>query len=65
MPPASCISGAVKLPHGFMSASSGVLREMRSNSSIVSLTPASLATASRCSTALVEPPVAMTPAIEL
>jgi hypothetical protein len=65
MPPASYISGAVKLPHGFMSASSGVLREMRSNSSMVSRTPASRATATRCRTALVEPPVAMTPAIAL
>jgi len=35
-----------------MSASSGVLRETRSNSSIVSFTPASLAMASRCRTAL-------------
>src|SRR5207245_908867 len=36
-----------------------------SNSSIASLTPASLAMASRCRTALVEPPVAITPAIAL
>src|SRR5437867_1725062 len=48
-----------------MSASTGVLREILSNSSIASLTPASLATASRCRTALVEPPVAITPAIAL
>ena len=48
-----------------MSASSGVLRETASKSSIVSFTPASRATASRWSTAFVEPPVAMTPAIAL
>ena len=35
----------------------------RSKSSIVSGTPASRAMASRCSTALVEPPVAATPAM--
>src|SRR5206468_4128197 len=57
-------SGA-KLPQGRMSASSGVLREILSNSSIWSLTPASLAMASRCRTALVDPPVAITPAIAL
>ena len=41
------------------------MRETLSNSSMVSLTPASFAIASRCRTALVEPPVAITPAIEL
>ncbi len=37
---------------------------MRSKSSIASLTPKSRAVAMRWSTALVEPPVAMTPAME-
>ncbi len=41
------------------------MREILSNSSIASLTPASLAMASKCRTALVEPPVAITPAIAL
>ncbi len=42
---------------------SGVLVLTRSKSSMSSATPASLAIASRCRTALVEPPVAATEAI--
>ena len=54
------MSGATKRPNGLRSASSGVRQLMRSKSSIVSSTPASFATASRCSTAFVEPPVIAT-----
>src|SRR3712207_7105781 len=43
-------------PPGLRSASSGVLDATRSKSSIDSGTPASRATASRCSTMLVDPP---------
>ncbi len=43
----------------------GVFSEMRSKSSIDSLTPASRAMASRCSTPFVEPPLAITPVIAL
>ena len=57
-PPAACMSVATKRPHGFMSAITGVRALMRSKSSRSSSTPASRATASRCSTALVDPPVA-------
>ena len=46
------------LPPGFMSAMCGTLAAMRLKSSSCSSTPASLAMASRCSTALVEPPSA-------
>jgi hypothetical protein len=46
------------LPPGFMSAMCGTLAAMRLKSSRSSSTPASLAMASRCSTALVEPPSA-------
>src|SRR6478736_8177176 len=46
-----------------MSAITGVRREMRSNSSIASGTPKACAVARRCSTALVDPPVAITPVI--
>ena len=49
-------SVATKRPPGFRSASSGVRALMRSKSSMESSTPASCAMASRCSTALVEPP---------
>ena len=57
--------GRGKPPTGFKSASTGVFAEISSNSSIVSGTPVSRAIASRCSTALVEPPVAATDAIAL
>ena len=50
---------------GFEVGEYGRLREMVSNSSIVSGTPASRAIASRCSTALVEPPVAKTEAMAI
>ena len=63
IPPARSMSGAVKRPHGFMSARSGVRALMRSKSSMPRSTPASRATASRWSTAFVEPPVAITAAI--
>ena len=46
------------LPPGFMSAMCGTRAAMRLKSSRCSSTPASLAIASRCSTALVEPPTA-------
>ena len=48
------------LPLGRRSASTGTRAPMRVKSSSVSGTPASCAIASRCSTALVEPPSAMT-----
>ena len=57
------MSVATKRPNGLRSHSSGVLEAMRSKSSMFSSTPASRATASRCSTALVEPPLIATPAI--
>ena len=47
-------------PLGLRSASTGTLRPMRVKSSIVSCTFAACAIASRCSTALVEPPSAIT-----
>ncbi len=50
-------------PHGFRSAHTGVRRLTRSKSSMVSGTPISRASASRWRTALVEPPLAATPAI--
>ena len=63
IPPAWYMSGAAKRPAGFRSARTGTFRETRSKSSIDSRTPASFATARRCSTTLVEPPVAIAPAI--
>ena len=63
MPPAWYISGATNRPAGFRSASTGVFRDTPSKSSIVSLTPTSRATARRWSTTLVEPPVAIAPAM--
>ena len=63
IPPALYMSVAMKRPPGFKSASSGVRELMRSKSSISSAIPASCAIASRCSTALVEPPVIATDAI--
>ncbi|MNR33381.1 hypothetical protein D3C85_1510510 [compost metagenome] len=46
-----CVAGATLDRHG-------TLREMRSMSVILKSTPASLAAAKRCSTVLVEPPIA-------
>ena len=63
LPPARYRSVATKRPPGFRSASNGVAPLMRSKSSMVMSTPASRAMASRCSTALVEPPVAATDAM--
>ena len=51
---------ATNRPPGFKSAISGVRELIASKSSMVNSTPASRAIASRCSTALVEPPVAAT-----
>ncbi len=51
------------LPPGFMSAMCGTRAAIRLKSSNSSATPASLAIASRCSTALVEPPRALVTAI--
>ena len=51
------MSVATKRPPGLRSHSSGVLEAIRSKSSIDSSTPASRATASRCRTPLVEPPL--------
>ena len=48
------------LPEGLKSASTGTRLPMRVKSSMVSLTPAMWAMARRCSTALVEPPMAIT-----
>ncbi len=64
-PPALYISVATKRPLGFKSANSGTVLLMRSKSSMFSSRPASRAIARRCSTALVEPPVAATDAIAL
>ncbi len=62
-PPASYSSVATYCPPGCRSHSSGVRSEIASNSSISSGTPISRATASRCSTPLVEPPLVATAAI--
>ena len=59
MPPARCRSVATYWPDGFRSHSTGTLRRIRSKSSIVHSTSAACAIARKCSTALVEPPVAM------
>src|SRR5262249_623387 len=63
VPPARPRPPAVYRPPGCKSAHSGVRRPIGSKSSMVSGTPVSRAMASRCRTALVEPPVAFTPAI--
>ncbi len=60
MPPARCRSVATNRPPGLRSASVGTLRLIASKSSIVSGRPDSRAIASRCSTALVEPPLVST-----
>jgi hypothetical protein len=59
MPPARCRSMARYWPLGLRSHSTGTLRRTRSKSSMVQSTPAAWAMARKCSTALVEPPVAM------
>ncbi len=63
MPPARSRSAARYWPPGRRSAMSGVRSLTVSKSSMVSGTLASRASASRCRTAFVEPPVAATPAI--
>ena len=63
MPPMWSMSFMTKLPNGLTSARCGTFAPMRRKSSIVRSTSASWAMASRCSTALVEPPKAMTTAM--
>ena len=63
MPPMWSMSFMTKLPKGLTSARCGTFAPMRRKSSIVRSTSASCAMASRCSTALVEPPKAMTTAM--
>ena len=63
VPPAAWSSVATNRPDGFRSAMTGVFELIRSKSAISSATPASFAIASRCSTALVDPPVAETTAM--
>src|SRR5580658_7274777 len=63
MPPAASTSAATYFPAGFRSASSGVRSLTRSKSSMSRGNPTSREIASRCNTALVEPPVVATPAI--
>ena len=62
-PPARWKSTATYLPDGFKSHSTGTFCRTRSKSSIVHSTSAAEAIARKCSTALVEPPVAITSAI--
>ena len=62
-PPIRSMSVMTKRPKGFTSARCGTLSPTRLKSESVSGTPASCAIASRCSTAFVEPPSAMTTAI--
>ena len=63
VPPARCISVATYLPPGVRLVITGVRAETRLKSLIVRGTPASRASASRCRTEFVEPPVAAAPAI--
>src|SRR5207237_534401 len=63
--PARCRSTAGTSPPGLREASSGVRALPLSKSSSWRGIPASRASESKCSTALVDPPVAATPAIEL
>ncbi|MNV16926.1 hypothetical protein D3C71_1077000 [compost metagenome] len=64
MPPARCTSSMWYLSvAGAALHRQGTLREMRSMSAIVKSTPASCAAASKCSTVLVEPPMATSSAI--
>ncbi len=65
MPPMWSMSFITKAPKGLTSARCGTLAPIRRKSSIVRSTSASLAIASRCSTAFVEPPKAMTTAMAL
>mmetsp|Transcript_21366 Transcript_21366/g.39993 ORF Transcript_21366/g.39993 Transcript_21366/m.39993 type:complete len:324 (-) Transcript_21366:35-1006(-) len=58
-PPMPSMSSITYLPEGFRSAMKGTLSEMVWKSSMVRSTPAALAMAIRCSTALVEPPSAI------
>ena len=62
-PPMRSMSTMWYLPCGFVSAMCGTIAPMRLKSSSSSSTRASCAMASRCSTALVEPPSAITTAI--
>ena len=59
-PPARCRSTATYFPEGLRSHSTGTRWRMRSKSSMVHATSAAEAMARKCSTALVEPPVAIT-----
>ncbi|CFW28584.1 Uncharacterised protein [Bordetella pertussis] len=59
MPPARCRSVATYLPDGLRSQMTGTRLRMRSKSSMFHGTSAAWAMARKCSTALVEPPVAM------
>ena len=59
IPPARCTSSMRWGPLGATLHRQGTLREIRSMSAMVKSTPASCAAASRCSTVLVEPPIAM------
>ena len=63
MPPISINSDIIARPLGRRSASTGTRLPMRVKSSSLSATPAADAIASKCSTALVEPPSAMTTTI--
>ncbi|CAB4688124.1 unannotated protein [freshwater metagenome] len=62
-PPTRSRSLMWNLPPGFISAMCGTLAAMRLKSSSSSATPASFAMASRCNTALVEPPSALVTAM--
>ena len=63
MPPAWCKSIATYLPDGFKSQNTGIFFRMTSKSSMDNGTPVEWAMASRCKTALVEPPTAITTAM--
>ena len=65
IPPARSRSTAVNWPPGLRSAISGVRLLTESKSSMVSGTPISRESASKCNTAFVEPPVAATAAMAL
>ena len=62
-PPARCRSVATNRPEGLRSQSTGTRARIASKSSNTSGTPAARAMARRWSTALVDPPSAMTTAI--
>ena len=63
-PPARCTSSRCTSPTaGATLHSTGTRRDRRSMSAMVNGTPASCAAASRCSTVLVEPPMAMSSVI--